>query len=79
MTLVEKLRHIGTLKTGDAWPEFLSGSGYYWDWGAPLAQLCIDAADEIDRLRVLAGVVSDGPSLAELRAQLPKRDPHPER
>ena len=36
-------------------------------WGPPLTKLLNDAADEIERLRRLAGAVSPGESFSDLR------------
>lgn len=38
-----------------------------------------EAADEIERLRSLAGAASPGQSFADIRATLPQADPHPQR
>ena len=76
MTLLEKLRTVAALKVGDPFPECLGGPN---NWGPPLSELCAAAADEIERLSALAGAASAGPSFAELKSNLPQRDPHSER
>lgn len=67
-TLIARLRVLGALKTGDPMPEWLGGPN---GWGEPLAQLCAEAADEIEFLRSVAGVVSKSPGLAELKRSPP--------
>lgn len=62
--LVNRLREIEN--ASEYPPEWLPANG----WGLVLAALCGEAANEIQRLRSLAGVVSAGPSLAELKVRL---------
>lgn len=48
LTLVEKLRMLGSLQVGDTMPAWLDIPG---GWGPPLSALANQAADEIERLR----------------------------
>lgn len=81
--LVDKLRAIAVLKVGEPFPEWLGSDG---SWGPPLSKLCGEAADELERcyagralldeemkrLRLLSGAVSDGQSAADIKADLTK-------
>lgn len=49
------------------------------DWASHVARLMAEAAKEIMRLRALVGAAKVDESFAELRATLPRCDPHPER
>ena len=62
--LVERLRQIQNTKGGRI--DWLPPNG----WAEPLSKLCGDAADEIERLRSLAGAVSPGQSVADIKEHL---------
>lgn len=47
-TLVEKLRQISQLKSGDQFPRWMTLNGDCW--GEPLAEVCKQAADKIEAL-----------------------------
>ena len=47
--IVRRLNHIGGMKTGDSWPDFLCVEPNRWNWGEPLSALCRRAAKEIEQ------------------------------
>jgi hypothetical protein len=65
MDMLEKLRVLASLKTGDPMPQFL-GDGF--NWHEPIGKLCAQAADEIERLRSLCGCADVGPSFRVMTA-----------
>lgn len=46
-TLIEKLRQVAALKAGEQFPDWLIGTS---GWGEPLAELCREAADRLEKL-----------------------------
>jgi hypothetical protein len=63
--VVDELRRWAALRVGDPIPT----NG----WGEPLTALFNEAIAEIERLRSLAGAVTRGPSLADIKAKLTPR------
>lgn len=67
MDVVDKLRSIEVLTPGQKIPEWANQPN---GWGGALSAMCKEAREEIERLRSLAGAVSQGQTFAEIR-----RDP----
>ena len=65
MDVLERLDEIAALKQGDRAPEWLSEIN---GWGSRFSAMCRDAAAEIRHLRGIAGAVSRGQSLSDIRA-----------
>lgn len=63
MDILDRLKRWAALKSGDM-PEFVGK----WNWADDLNADLVDAIAEIARLRSLAGAVSDGQSLAEIKS-----------
>ena len=65
MDIVDRLKRWAALKPGDV-PEFAGKM----DWGDALNTDLVDAIGEIDRLRSLAGAVTDGQSAHDIYAPM---------
>ena len=74
--LVEILRDLGALKAGKSYER--ADGCWTIDWvGEPIAGICRQAADEIERLRSLLGAVTPGQSVADIKEYLrtlPKKE-----
>jgi hypothetical protein len=74
--LVQILRDLGALKAGQTYSR--EDGQRTIDWvGEPIAGICRQAADEIERLRSLLGAVTPGQSVADIKEYLrnvPKKE-----
>ena len=63
--IVSRLRELAATKAGESPPEWFSSP----NWAEAMSVLLREAADEIERLRRLAGAVTQGEGFRDIREQ----------